>query len=144
MVTQTHARYYRTALAGVPASLVVEQPRNRGTAPAIVYALRRLGAVAPDDPVVLLPSDHYVSDDRAFMGQVEQALDTVAARRPSTPSWPPSISRSTCSPRPPPRWPVTGLTWSDLGDPARVAAVQHQLARSPIRTQNLAAISVTS
>jgi mannose-1-phosphate guanylyltransferase len=80
VVTQSHERYYRTALAGVPPGLVVAQPCNRGTAPAIVYALLRLGAIAPDDPVALFPSDHYFSDDRAFMWTVEQALETVQAR----------------------------------------------------------------
>lgn len=80
VVTQAHERYYRVALAGVPPALVVEQPTNRGTAPAIVYALLRLATLAPDDPVALFPSDHHVSDDRAFMGNVEQALETVQAR----------------------------------------------------------------
>lgn len=80
VVTQAHERYYRTALAGVPSSLVVAQPDNRGTAPAIVYALLRLGAIAPNDPVALFPSDHYFSDDRVFMWNVEQALETVEAR----------------------------------------------------------------
>ena len=70
VVTHAHERYYRTALAGVPPSLVVAQPENRGTAPAIVYALLRLSTIAPDDPVALFPSDHYVSDDRAFMWNV--------------------------------------------------------------------------
>ena len=80
VVTRKHERYYRRAMAGVAPALVVEQPENRGTAPAIVYALLRLGTIAPDDPVALLPSDHYVSDDRVFMWNVEQALETVEAR----------------------------------------------------------------
>ena len=66
VVTQAHARYYRTALAGVPPSLVVEQPGNRGTAPAIVWALLRLGAIAPDDPVALFPNDHYVASSSSL------------------------------------------------------------------------------
>jgi mannose-1-phosphate guanylyltransferase len=37
-------------------------------------------SIAPDDPVAILPSDHHVSDDHAFMGAVEQALETVTAR----------------------------------------------------------------
>ena len=80
VVTHAHERYYRTALAGVRPALVVAQPESRGTAPAIVYALLRLGTIAPNDPVALFPSDHYVSDDRAFMWNVEQALETVEAR----------------------------------------------------------------
>src|SRR5256885_8114753 len=44
------------------------------------YALLRLGAVAAGSPVVLLPSDHYVSDDDAFMARVEGALEAAQAR----------------------------------------------------------------
>ena len=36
--------------------------------------------IAPNDPVALFPSDHYFSDDRAFMWTVEQAFETVEAR----------------------------------------------------------------
>ncbi len=43
---------------------------------------RRLSSltVAPADPVVGLPSDHYVSDDEAFMARVEGALEAVGTR----------------------------------------------------------------
>src|SRR5262245_41622932 len=47
VVTRPHERYYAPALRGLPASLVVVQPENRGTAPAILYALLRRAALAP-------------------------------------------------------------------------------------------------
>lgn len=53
-VTRTHEPYYRPALADLPSCNIVAQPANRGTAPAILYALLRLRAVAPADAVVLL------------------------------------------------------------------------------------------
>ena len=59
---------------------MVGQPRNRGTAPAVVYALLRLTALGFDGPVALFPSDHHFSDDRAFMWAVEQAFETVSTR----------------------------------------------------------------
>lgn len=80
VVTRAHERFYRPALADVPPASVIVQPDNRGTAPAILLALAHLGTVAPSSPVVLLPSDHYVSDDAAFMARVEGALETVLAR----------------------------------------------------------------
>jgi mannose-1-phosphate guanylyltransferase len=80
VVTRAHARFYRDALADVPPASVVVQPDNRGTAPAILLALLRLEAGAPTSPVVVLPSDHYVSDDAAFMARVEGALETVLVR----------------------------------------------------------------
>jgi mannose-1-phosphate guanylyltransferase len=80
-VTRSHEPYYRSALADVPRRNVVAQPCNRGTAPAILYALTRLRSVdASADAVVLLPSDHYVSDDDALMARVEGAMEAVRAR----------------------------------------------------------------
>lgn len=80
VVTRHHERFYRPALADAPPSSIVEQPENRGTAPATLYAVSRLAEIAPADPVVMLPSDHYVSDDMAFMARVECALEAVVAR----------------------------------------------------------------
>ncbi len=80
VVTRHHERFYRDALAGVDSRTLVEQPSNRGTAPGVLYALLRLSSLAPGRPVVMLPSDHYVSDDEAFMARVEVALETVEAR----------------------------------------------------------------
>jgi mannose-1-phosphate guanylyltransferase len=80
VVTRHHERFYRATLAGASPRTIVAQPANRGTAPAALYALLRLEHVAPGSPVVMLPSDHYVSDDEAFMAWVEGALETVVAR----------------------------------------------------------------
>jgi mannose-1-phosphate guanylyltransferase len=79
-VTQTHEPYYRSALADVPRANIVAQPGNRGTAPAILYALVRLGRLTAADAVVLLPSDHYVSDDDGLMARVEGAMEAVRDR----------------------------------------------------------------
>ena len=80
VVTRTHEAYYRTALADAPAGAVVEQPEGRGTAPAILYALMRQAVVAPARAVVMLPSDHFIEDDSAFMARVAAAMDTVRSR----------------------------------------------------------------
>lgn len=79
-VTATHVLFYAPLLADVRSRQVVAQPGNRGTAPAILYSLLRLAAVAPNDPVAILPSDHYVSDDAQFMAHVDAAFDLVTAR----------------------------------------------------------------
>jgi mannose-1-phosphate guanylyltransferase len=79
-VTRVHEPYYRPTLADLPRLNVVAQPVNRGTAPAILYALMRLRAAATSDAVVLLPSDHYVSDDDALLARVEGAMEAVRAR----------------------------------------------------------------
>jgi mannose-1-phosphate guanylyltransferase len=80
VVTKPHERFYAPALAGVPRPCVVVQPENRGTAPALLYGLLRLEAVAPSRPVALFPSDHHLSDDHAFMARVSEALQAVHTR----------------------------------------------------------------
>jgi mannose-1-phosphate guanylyltransferase len=79
-LTCTHERCYRPLLARVPPGNLVIQPENRGTAPAILYSLVRLAARAPSASVVILPSDHYVSDDREFMRHIERAFAAVETR----------------------------------------------------------------
>src|SRR3989441_6892500 len=80
VVTRKHSRFYEPELDDAAPGTVVVQPENRGTAPAILYALLRISAAAPGDPVAILPSDHYVSDDDAFMARVEGALEAARAR----------------------------------------------------------------
>jgi mannose-1-phosphate guanylyltransferase len=82
VVNRAHERFYTPLLADVHTHLVVAQPENRGTAPAILYALLVLAArQAAGDTVAFYPSDHFVSDDAAFTGQIEEAF-AAAARRP--------------------------------------------------------------
>lgn len=81
VVNRAHERFYTPLLADLRARTVAAQPENRGTAPGILYALLVLARrQAVGDTVAFLPSDHFVSDDAAFMGQVGQAFDGCAAR----------------------------------------------------------------
>jgi len=63
----------RAAVHGDPAG----EPRRRS---CHLYALLRLLTMAPEGPVAIIPSDHFVSDDRVFMAHVEGALDMVVSR----------------------------------------------------------------
>jgi mannose-1-phosphate guanylyltransferase len=79
VVTRKHGHFYGPDLGDAASGTVVVQPENRGTAPAILYALLRLSIAAPGSPIAVLPSDHYVSDDDAFMARVEGALEAAQA-----------------------------------------------------------------
>jgi len=80
VVVRQHERFYTPALVDRPSQRLVVQPENRGTAPAILYGLLRLLTMTPVGPVVILPSDHYVSDDEAFMRHVDRAFEAVWAQ----------------------------------------------------------------
>jgi mannose-1-phosphate guanylyltransferase len=81
VVTRPHERFYMPILTNTPAERVIVQPQNRGTAPAILYALSRLADSDPDGRVAILPSDHYVNNDEAFMHHVEAAFSTINVQR---------------------------------------------------------------
>lgn len=77
VVTQKHRRFYESLAGEIPSSLLLEQPTNKGTAPAILYALLRVAAKSPNAVVALFPSDHFFADDEEFMSHIDVALDAV-------------------------------------------------------------------
>ena len=96
VLTRTYQHLYTPILSGLPSRNLVVQPQNRGTAPAILYALMRLADVAPESLVAIFPSDHFVSNDREFMRHVDMAFAAVSSRPELTmllgikPQWPES------------------------------------------------------
>src|SRR5262249_17567064 len=55
VVNRVHEPYYAPFLAGEPAAKLVIQPRNRGTAPAILYSLLRIAAFDPNAVIGFFP-----------------------------------------------------------------------------------------
>jgi mannose-1-phosphate guanylyltransferase len=80
VVTRDHQQFYAPLLAETPPARIVVQPKNVGTAPAILYGLLREATMGRPALVAVFPSDHHVSDDQAFMDHVESAFDAVATR----------------------------------------------------------------
>jgi mannose-1-phosphate guanylyltransferase len=76
-VTRPHERFYGYLFYKFDRNRFVDQPANLGTAPAILYSLLRIAKADPDASVTFFPSDHYLSDDRIFMKQVEAAFEGV-------------------------------------------------------------------
>lgn len=77
VLTRTHEQFYRSHLRDVSPELLLAQPKNQGTAPAILYSLMRLSKLDPFSTVAFFPSDHYFSDDAGFMSYVESAFDAT-------------------------------------------------------------------
>jgi mannose-1-phosphate guanylyltransferase len=73
-LTKKHERFYSSLLSDGSKNQLIVQPENKGTAPAILYSLMKLPREAT---VAFFPSDHYISDDLAFMNNVEKAFRAV-------------------------------------------------------------------
>jgi len=79
LLTRAHERYFGPLLEDAPASALAVQPSNRGTAVAVLYGLLRAAHRGSDAPIAILPCDHWVSDERAFMAHVAAALGLAQA-----------------------------------------------------------------
>jgi len=79
-LSRAHERFWSPLLGGMPPHCALVQPEDRGTAPAILCGLLRIARRAPLGAVAILPSDHWVSDDRALMRHVQAGFAAVRAR----------------------------------------------------------------
>ena len=80
VVTQKHHRFYKPLADEISPGLLLEQPANKGPAPAILYALQCVATRSPEAVVALFPSDHFFSDDEEFMAHIDVAIDAVEVR----------------------------------------------------------------
>jgi mannose-1-phosphate guanylyltransferase len=73
IVAAQHRRWWSPAQWSLPASRVVVQPRNRGTANGILLQMLHVMCLDPDAELVLLPSDHFVADEQALAQAIRSA-----------------------------------------------------------------------
>lgn len=77
VVAAGHRRWWTRQLAALPPANVVVQPRNRGTAIGILLPLLHLARRDLRARVALLPSDHYVRDERVLGRSLRHAMADV-------------------------------------------------------------------
>ena len=83
VLTRRHKRFYIQFVSDSSHPNFAVQPDNRGTAPAILFALFRLIKLGQQGTVAIFPSDHYVSHDHKFMSHVEAASAAASHQRSS-------------------------------------------------------------
>jgi mannose-1-phosphate guanylyltransferase len=76
-LTETHEQYFKNSLWDVRPHNLIVQPENKGTAPAILFSLKRLQKADPNAAVAFFPSDHYFSNDEKFMEMVDKAFSAI-------------------------------------------------------------------
>jgi mannose-1-phosphate guanylyltransferase len=73
VVAAQHRQWWGEMLDYLPKENVVSQPQNRGTAYGILLPLVRLAERDPDATVVMLPADHYLSDEDVMVQALREA-----------------------------------------------------------------------
>jgi len=71
VTTRQHAGYIAEEVAESTPQLLV-QPCDRGTAAGVLYPAHWIAWRNPEAVVAVFPSDHFVSDEAAFMGHVAE------------------------------------------------------------------------
>jgi mannose-1-phosphate guanylyltransferase len=77
IVTADHLAFARDQLGELPPENVLVQPHNRDTGPGLLFSLLRLARRQPTAIVAVLPSDHYIRDDAAFLDHLARAAGLV-------------------------------------------------------------------
>jgi mannose-1-phosphate guanylyltransferase len=76
---QSHAQELIRQLPGIPQENIIIEPVGRNTAPCIGLAALHIKRKAPDDVMLVLPSDHLIRDEKQFRKILSVA--TVMAQR---------------------------------------------------------------
>jgi mannose-1-phosphate guanylyltransferase len=79
VVAVEHERFWRQELATWPDENVIAQPRNRGTAAGLLLPLLHVLRRDPDATVMVLPSDHFVEDERVLRATLRKAARALPA-----------------------------------------------------------------
>ena len=80
VTTADLAHHAADQLPLIPAENILREPFGRNTAPSIAYSATLLRRKYPDDTViVVLPSDHLISNVREFQVMLDRAVSAAAA-----------------------------------------------------------------
>jgi mannose-1-phosphate guanylyltransferase len=77
VVARQHWIWWQGLPRGLPTSNVIVQPRNRGTANGILLPLLHIVERDPQAEIVILPSDHHVSEEQVLARSLRCALQQL-------------------------------------------------------------------
>lgn len=74
----------KAALPAVEPAHILFEPAARNTAPCVAWAAAVIEKIDPNALVMVLPADHYITDEAAFRRILEKAVDAAAGGRLTT------------------------------------------------------------
>ena len=80
VVSELHRAWWVSELRHLPEENVLVQPRNRGTAVALLHALVHILMRDENPTIVVLPCDHGVEDELPLLDAVDRAIAAAAGR----------------------------------------------------------------
>jgi mannose-1-phosphate guanylyltransferase len=83
VVAKQHRQWWHSMLSYLPEENIVVQPQNRGTAHGVLLPLVKIAERDADATVVLLPADHYLSDEDVLVEALREVALLAGANRDS-------------------------------------------------------------
>ena len=65
----------------IPDSNILKEPYVRNTAPCIAYAAYKIKGLNPDAYIVTIPSDHFISNDQAYLNDIQEGLSFIEKQK---------------------------------------------------------------
>lgn len=59
----------------------MKEPYVRNTAPCIAYAAYKIKGLNPDAYIVTIPSDHFISNDQAYLNDIQEGLSFIEKQK---------------------------------------------------------------
>jgi mannose-1-phosphate guanylyltransferase len=81
IVSEQHRRWWQALDLGIPSLNLISQPRNRGTANGILLPLLHIVHRDPEATLLVLPSDHYVSNEHVLAMSLRSAMTELERDR---------------------------------------------------------------
>ncbi|HSW40119.1 MAG TPA: sugar phosphate nucleotidyltransferase [Acidobacteriota bacterium] len=79
IVNRSHLELAGDQLSMIPDRNILIQPLNRDTGPGLIFSLFQIEQLYSDAIVAVFPTDHYVSNDRAFIAHVLRAAEIISS-----------------------------------------------------------------
>ena len=79
----TNERYrdlIKEQLPKISDNQIIAEPVMRNTAPAVLYAAKKIHQLNPEANLLVAPSDHYIADEDKFIANVQTAFEATAQR----------------------------------------------------------------
>lgn len=68
----------RKEISEIPVENILLEPCNRNTATCIAYAAYKIEGIAPNAVMLIIPSDHFITNDIAYIEDIEEGIEFVA------------------------------------------------------------------
>ena len=78
LTNERYRQLIKKQLPQIADNQIIAEPVMRNTAPAVLYAAKKIYNLNPDANLLVAPSDHYIADEDKFIANVQKAFEATA------------------------------------------------------------------